>query len=169
MSPFIFFLLQISIIAYALVGGVFLAFSDFIMRSLAHTGSVGGVDAMQVINREVFRWVFMTLFIGMAPVSLAIAGYGWFVVGHGPGTMLALAGLMYVIGCFGVTVVFNVPMNEALAGMDASSSVAQGYWAETYLPRWTFWNSVRTAASTISAAFLLFGLLWMTESQARFG
>ena len=167
MSTVIFVLLQFSILAYAFVGGVFLAFSDFIMRSLAHTGGIGGVDAMQVINREVFRWVFMALFIGMAPVSLAIAGYGWFVVGLGPGTLLMLAGLIYVVGCFGVTVFFNVPMNEALAGMDASSSAAQDYWAGTYLPRWTFWNSIRTFACTLSAALLLFGLLWMTQTQAR--
>lgn len=167
MSPVIFVLLQFSILAYALVGGVFLAFSDFIMRSLAHTGGIGGVDAMQVINREVFRWVFMALFIGMAPASLAIAGYGWFAVGHGPGTMFMLAGLIYVVGCFGVTVFFNVPMNEALAEMDASSSTALDYWTGTYLPRWTFWNSVRTCACTLSAALLLFGLLWMTQAQAR--
>jgi len=69
MSPFVFVILQTSIVAYALVGGVFLAFSDFIMRSLSHTGGVGGVEAMQVINREVFRWVFMTLFLGMAGSS----------------------------------------------------------------------------------------------------
>ncbi|MEP0640528.1 MAG: hypothetical protein ABJC93_16505, partial [Roseobacter sp.] len=79
MSPFIFIAFQFAIIAYALVSGVFLAFSDFIMRSLAHTGGIGGVDAMQAINREVFRWVFMTLFIGMAPISLGSAAYGEFV------------------------------------------------------------------------------------------
>lgn len=168
MSPFIFFALQFAIIAYALVSGVFLAFSDFIMRSLAHTGGIGGVDAMQVINREVFRWVFMTLFIGMAPVSLAIAGYGGFIVGNGPGALLVLAGLTYFVGCFGVTVFFNVPMNEALAGMEASSASARDYWTGTYLPRWTFWNTVRTVASTISAALLLFGLLWMTQSQTQY-
>ena len=38
MSAIICILLQLSILAYAIVGGVFLAFSDFIMRSLAHTG-----------------------------------------------------------------------------------------------------------------------------------
>ena len=167
MSPFIFIALQFAIIAYALVSGVFLAFSDFIMRSLAHTGGIGGVDAMQAINREVFRWVFMTLFIGMAPVSLAIAAYGGFVVGNGPGTMFVMAGLIYFVGCFGVTVLFNVPMNEVLAGMDASSDAAQDYWTGIYLPRWTFWNSVRTGASAVSAALLLFGLLWMTQNQTR--
>ena len=55
MPPIIFFLLQFAVLAYALLGGVFLAFSDFIMRSLAHTSGMGGVEVMQVINREVFR------------------------------------------------------------------------------------------------------------------
>ncbi len=167
MSPLIFFALQFAIIAYALVSGVFLAFSDFIMRSLAHTGGIGGIDAMQVINREVFRWVFMTLFIGMAPVSLAIAAYGGFVVGSGPGTLFVFAGLVYFVGCFGVTVLFNVPMNEALARMDASSAEASGYWKRTYLPHWTFWNTIRTAASALSAALLLFGLLSITQNQTQ--
>jgi hypothetical protein len=75
MSPFPLFLMQFAILAYALLGGVFLAFSDFIMRSLSLTGGTGGVEAMQVINREVFRWVFMVLFLGMAAASLVIAGY----------------------------------------------------------------------------------------------
>jgi len=167
MSPFTFIALQLAIIAYALVSGVFLAFSDFIMRSLANTEGNGGVDAMQVINREVFRWIFMTLFIGMAPVSLAIAAYGGFVVGNGPGIVFVLAGLIYFVGCFGVTVLFNVPMNEALAGMDASSDAAHAYWTGTYLPRWTYWNSVRTGASVLSAALLLFGMLWITQHQAQ--
>ena len=120
MSVFTFLLMQLSVIAYALVSGVFLAFSDFIMRSLALTGGHGGVEAMQVINREVFRWVFMTLFLGMAAASLVIAGYGAFGLSGPAGTLIMLAGLVYLVGCFGVTVFFNVPMNEALAGMELS-------------------------------------------------
>ena len=164
MSPFIYLALQFAIIIYALVGGVFLAFSDFIMRSLARTGGAGGVEAMQVINREVFRWVFMTFFIGMAPISLAIAAYGGFVIEGGAGTLLLLAGLTYFVACFGVTVLFNVPMNEALAKMDTASKSTREYWADTYLPRWTFWNTVRTFASTVSAMLLLSALLWLTQS-----
>lgn len=167
MSPFFSFLMQFAILAYALVGGVFLAFSDFIMRSLSLTGGVGGVEAMQVINREVFRWVFMALFLGMAAVSLVVAGYGGFVVGGGPGMFMMIAGLVYFIGCFGVTIFFNVPMNEALAGMDLSSESTRHYWTGTYLPRWTFWNTVRTLACGVSSALLLFGLLWATQVQAQ--
>jgi uncharacterized membrane protein len=167
MSTAFFFLMQFAILAYALVGGVFLAFSDFIMRSLALTAGHGGVEAMQVINREVFRWVFMALFLGMAAVSVIVAGYGAFGLSGPAGTLIMLAGLIYLIGCFGVTVFFNVPMNEALAGMETSSGTTRDYWLQTYVPRWTFWNTVRTFASAASAALLLFGLLWMTQSQSQ--
>ena len=167
MSPFFFILMQLAIVAYALVGGVFLAFSDFIMRSLALTGGTGGVEAMQVINREVFRWVFMALFLGMAAVSLVVAGYGANNLTHPSGALILIAGLVYLIGCFGVTVFFNVPMNEALAGMDLSQDATRAYWTDTYLPRWTFWNTVRTVACGVSAALLLFGLMWMTQAQAQ--
>jgi len=161
MSTAFFLLAQFAILAYALVGGVFLAFSDFIMRSLMRTGGHGGVEAMQAINREVFRWIFMTLFLGMAAVSLFVAGYGALGLSGPAGTLIMLAGIVYVIGCFGVTVVFNVPMNEALARMEMSADATRAYWLQVYVPRWTFWNTVRTAACTVSAALLLLGLLRM--------
>ena len=167
MSTAFFFLMQFAILAYALLGGVFLAFSDFIMRSLALTGGHGGVEAMQVINREVFRWVFMALFLGMAAVSLIVAGYGALALSGPAGTLIMGAGLVYLIGCFGVTVFFNVPMNEALAGMETSSGTTRDYWLQTYVPRWTFWNSVRATACAVSAALLLFGFFWMTQTQAQ--
>ncbi|MEP0521904.1 MAG: anthrone oxygenase family protein [Hyphomicrobiales bacterium] len=167
MPPITLFLLQFVVLAYALVSGVFLAFSDFIMRSLANTSGVGGVEAMQTINREVFRWVFMVLFIGLAPLSLLIAAYGGIFVGNGPGTLMMVAGLIYLFGCFGVTVFFNVPMNEALASMETTSDQTREYWTATYLPRWTFWNTIRTIASGLSSVILLFNLLWMAQTQAQ--
>jgi len=162
-----FVLAQFAILAYALVGGVFLAFSDFIMRSLSLAGGTRGVEAMQVINREVFRWVFMSPFLGMAAVSVLIAGYAWLGLSGPAGTVIGLAALVYLFGCFGVTGVFNVPMNAALAGMELSSEATRDYWLQTYVPRWTFWNSVRTGAAALSAALLLFGLLWMIQSQSQ--
>ncbi|PWJ20345.1 DUF1772 domain-containing protein [Jannaschia seohaensis] len=169
MSPILSFLMQFAILAYALVAGVFLAFSDFIMRALAQTGGSGGVEAMQVINREVFRWVFMTLFLGMAAVSVLLAGYAWIGLSGLGGTLIVLAAVIYLVGCFGVTVLFNVPMNEALAGMGLTSDATKDYWLQVYVPRWTFWNSVRTGAAALSAALLLFGVLWITQSQAPQG
>ncbi len=75
----------LSALAYAVLGGVFLAFSDFIMRALDRVGEPAGVDTMQAINHQVFRALFMPLFIGMAPVSLLLIVHemGW---GSAPGS-----------------------------------------------------------------------------------
>lgn len=161
MSGAEYVMIQFSILAYAVIGGVFLAFSDFIMRSLTLTCGHGGVEAMQSINREVFRWVFMTLFLGMAAVSLVLAGYGTIGLSGPAGTVTMLAGLTYLLGCFGVTLVFNVPMNNALARMASSHRTTRDYWRRKYVPRWTFWNSVRTVACMTAASLLLLGTVWI--------
>ena len=163
MSTWFFLLSQLSILSFALVGGVFLAFSDFIMRSLALAQAPGGIDVMQVINREVFHWAFMILFIGMAAVSVVVIAYAWLYLNGPAGGLIAGAALVYLVGVFGVTVFFNVPLNEALAGLDAGSETARQFWETRYLPRWTFWNSVRTVGSVLAATLYLFGLLWAAQ------
>jgi uncharacterized membrane protein len=50
-------------------------------------------------------------------------------------------------------------MNEALARMQPESEAARVYWTGIYIPRWTFWKSVRTVACISSAALALFRLL----------
>jgi uncharacterized membrane protein len=164
MSLFVM-LMQLVVLAYALLAGVFLAFSDFIMRSLAHTSGHGGVEAMQSINREVFRWVFMVLFIGMAPVSLALAGYGAFYLDGSAGQFFVLAGLVYLLGSFAVTVFCNVPMNERLAQMDPTAEETRAYWTQIYLRRWTGWNTLRASACALSAILVQSGLLRMAQAQ----
>lgn len=159
MSPWFAILVQGTLLAYALVGGVFLGFSDFIMRSLAKTPGTGGVEAMQSINREVFRWIFMTLFLGLVPISLVIVGYGMAVLPPQQGIVFALAGGLYTIGCFGVTAAGNVPLNKALAQMDSSLDTTDAFWRNTYVPRWTFWNSVRTFACIAAAVLLVCGIM----------
>ena len=130
MPDWVLVLAQLAILAYALVGGVLLAFSDFIMRSLAKTSGAGGVEAMQSINREVMRWVFMTCFLGMAPVSLLFFVYGLFLAEGSSGLPLAIAGGLYFLGCFILTVAGNVPMNMALGRFDPASEQAMTYWRQ---------------------------------------
>jgi uncharacterized membrane protein len=151
MDPWLLALTQFAVLAYAALGGVFLAFSDFLMRALAR--SPGGAEAMQSINREVFRIVFMALFLGMVPVSLILAISGWLAAPE-PARFLLAAGL-YLLGCFAVTAMGNVPLNDRLAGMDAATPEAQGWWDAVYLPRWTRLNTLRTLACFAAAATLI--------------
>ena len=162
MSIAIYILLNVLVIAYAALCGVFLAFSDFIMRALYQVS--GGAEAMQVINRTVFRWLFMALFIGLVPVSIGLAVYGWGMLGGGQGHLMALAGLCYLLGCFGVTAARNVPLNEALAGMVTAAPETQEFWHDTYVPRWTFWNTLRAFACGLSAALVLASLGWQNAA-----
>ena len=134
MSPVISLLMQPAILAYALVSGVFLAFSDFIMRSLSLTRGANGIETMQVINGEVFRWVFMAQFLGMTTVSLVVAVCCAKHIAHPSGPLFLRAGLCYLVGCFGVTVLFNVPLNKALATMEPTEAATRDYWSGASLP-----------------------------------
>lgn len=161
MSTGLFVMLQGVLLAYAVMAGVFLAFSDFIMRALVGTGRAGGIEAMQMINREVYRWMFMTMFLGLIPISLGIVIFGVKLLPMPAGGLVAGAGVTYLLGCFAITALMNVPMNNALSDMAYDSDETQAYWETTYVPRWSFWNSVRAIACVLSAVLMLAGLHWL--------
>lgn len=135
-------------IGAATVGGVFFAFSSFVMKALAQLPAAQGVAAMQRINVVVINPWFMGLFGGT--LLLAIACVVVSLMAWQP--LLLAAGLLYAVGTFGVTGALNVPRNERLARMDAASSEAAAYWP-VYLREWTFWNHVRTMAALASAVY----------------
>ena len=58
----------------AVMAGVFLAFSDFLMRGFIQAGSVAGMASMQSLNRTVLRSVFLTVFLLLVP---GLAGLAW--------------------------------------------------------------------------------------------
>ncbi len=156
-----FLLLQFSIIACAVVAGVFLTFSDFVMRSLNGAEPEAGIEVMQVINREVFRTVFMLLLLGMSALSPVLFSMAYANV-PAPAAYWIMAGAaIYLVGTFGVTVLFNVPMNVRLDGLDHTSGEAVSYWQSAYFPRWTFWNHVRSLASAVSASCYLVAVTYL--------
>ena len=78
----------------------------------------------------------------------------------GPASALLIASaLLYLIGVIGVSFAFNIAMNHRLEALRDQAEQAADHW-RTYVPRWSFWNNVRTVASTAAVAcFLLAGLL----------
>jgi uncharacterized membrane protein len=71
--------------------------------------------------------------------------------------MLA-ASLLYVVGMFVCTIVFNVPLNNALDAVDPASAEGATVWAH-YLKDWTFWNHLRTVASAAASALFVVAIL----------
>jgi hypothetical protein len=75
MSLWFLLLCAFMLMAYAAIGGIFLAFSDFIMRSFDLVRNQAGIETMQVLNVEIMRSIFMVLFMGLAILSLVIMVY----------------------------------------------------------------------------------------------
>jgi len=141
-------------LASALVGGVFQSFSDFVMRGLRQAAPAGGMESMQQLNRTVFRSVFLATFLALVPATVGFAGYAWLYL-SGPGQVLiVVAAAVYLVAVFGATVVGNVPLNERLDGLLATSAEGQAYWA-TYGRVWSGWNQVRTVGSLATAVCFL--------------
>lgn len=150
----IIFLLWFGAIACGLLSGLYFAFSAFIMTALRRIEQVQGISAMNSINSTILRSAFMPLFLSSTLASLILLVVGFFRRSE-PGSMAMIAGgLIYVSGMFLCTVLFNVPLNNALGSADPASREAAQVWAR-YLKDWTFWNHVRTISSTAASALYI--------------
>lgn len=138
----------------ALVGGVFKAFSEFIMSALDRAATECGIEAMQQINRSVLRTEFVAAIVALSVVSPLFAAYCFLAVGGTASVLTALASGIYFPSVFLVTVFGNVPMNKRLDGLAPGSAEARKYWA-IYARRWTLlnhWRTVGCLATSIAYA-----------------
>ena len=151
-------LMKWTLIAAALgsgiIGGIFFAFSTFIMTSFAAISTESGIASMNAINRVIVRSWFMPVFLGtilVAAILVILAIRQWSL---GSGTLILSGAALYIVASFISTIVFNVPLNDKLATFQGNEPAAAEFWA-TYLKDWTFWNHVRTIASlAASVAFM---------------
>jgi uncharacterized membrane protein len=146
------------LVGCGLVAGVLFIFSVCIMKVLGAQPPAQGIAAMQSINVVIINPWFMTAFLGTVVlcVGLTIASLlQW----NGTSSVLVITGSgAYVVGTFLVTMLFNVPRNDALAAVRPDTIEAARVWAD-YLVTWTAWNHARVAAAV--AATALFGVaLW---------
>ena len=157
-SSAIFTLTFAAAIGSGLVAGIFFAFSTFVMAALGRIPPEQGISAMQSINITVLNPIFFLAFLGTAVLCLALVVAAWFNWQQ-PGSALILgASALYLVGCFGVTMFANVPLNDALAAAQPGTTDAAALWAR-YLDVWTAWNHVRTAAPVAAAILFTIALI----------
>lgn len=129
-----------------LVAGILFAFSAFVLKALARLPPPQGLVAMQSINLVAVSPPFMSVLFGTALLAVVIAVSALRSWGAPGAPWLLLGSALYVFGVIAVTAVFNVPRNNALAGVEPASAEAAVLWAR-YVSGWTAWNHVRTAAA----------------------
>ena len=150
-------LLILAALFCGLMAGFFFAFSFLVMRALEVQPGIAGMPVMQTINVVVFNPVFGLSF-SAAPAFCVMAMNTALVHRREPAANYALlGGAIYLVGTLYVTVFGNVPLNDALAAVPATSSAAAAMWA-TYLNEWVPWNHLRTLAAFVAAALLTVGV-----------
>lgn len=148
MSSGIFALTLATALGCGIAGGIFFAFSTFVMPALAALPAGQGIAAMQRINVKVINAWFMTAFLGTAGLSVAgivVAVANW---GAAYPPYLLAGAVLYLVGVIGVTMLAHEPRNHALA---VAEPTATAQWRR-YVTEWTSWNHVRTITPLIAAA-----------------
>jgi len=156
-DDFLFTLTLVTALGCGLIAGLFFAFSVAVMQALARLPAAGGIAAMQSINTVILNPLFLSVFLGTATGCVLVmltALTRW----RSPGSVyLLVGGALYLVGSLVVTVVCNVPKNDALASIAPADPDSAGLWAG-YLARWTAWSHVRTVTSLASLSSLILGL-----------
>jgi uncharacterized membrane protein len=145
----------ITALGAGIAGGVFFAFSSFVMPALDRLPPAGAIAAMQSINVRAVTPAFMTALFGtgllcVALIVVAISGLDEPYAGY-----LLAGSLIYLVGSPGLTMAYHVPRNNALARLDPQSPEAAPRWAR-FMRDWTGANHLRAAAG-IAASGLLIG------------
>jgi uncharacterized membrane protein len=144
-------------VASASIGGVFLAFSTFVMAGLGRLAAPNGIRAMQSINVTAVTPVFMAVLFGTAVLSIFLAVVS--LVDSSSGTAWSVgAAALYIGGVIAVTAAFHVPRNNALARVSADDAQGAAFW-NAYRVAWVRGNHVRMLCALASSALWVVSIL----------
>ena len=136
----------------AICGGVFFAFSTFVMPALVRMPAAEGAAAMQSINVKAPNPLFMFALFGSAIGCIVLAVFGRGDLPDQRGMFRVAAAGVFLVGIV-LTVAYHVPKNNALATLDPRAIDTALLW-KAYATSWTRWNHLR-AATSIAASTLL--------------
>ncbi len=124
------------------------------------------IVAMQAMNANVRNWVFAPAFFGTPVVLAATALVAWVSAERRAALLFAAGGVLYLVGGMILTITVHVPMNEALALVEAplDAARAQETW-QAYSVPWQRWNIVRAVASGLALLLTGLGVLGCASSN----
>jgi uncharacterized membrane protein len=137
-------------------GGVFFAFSTFVMKGLGRLPNSEGISAMNAINKAAPNPLFMVALFGTGAISIALSAVALRHLSQPWAIYLFIATALYLV-CVVLTMAYHVPHNSALALIDPNAPNAAHAWAQ-YHPPWTAWNHVRTISALAGATSYILAL-----------
>ena len=139
-----FTLTDAATVATGLMAGVYFIYAVAIMPGLRRLDDSGFVAAFQAADRAIINPVFLAAFF--APTVLCAIGA--FTERGEPGYRWIVAALVLNAAIVAITMVVNVPLNDALKARGDVSGADATTAREAFLERrWVAWNWFRTAAN----------------------
>ncbi len=120
------------------------------------------IAAMQAMNASVRNFVFAPAFFG-TPFVLIATLVAWRGGERQAALLFGTGGVVYLVGGLTLTMMVNVPMNEALALVETplDAARAQEVWQGYSIP-WQRWNTIRAVVSGVSLLLAGLGFLKCT-------
>lgn len=153
MRPLLTTAAMTSLLLSGAIFGFFYAWVCSTMWGLDAADPRVAIAAMQAMNASVRNLVFAPAFFGTPFVLLLTAGLAFAMQHRRAALLFALAGGGYLLGGAGLTMLVNVPMNEALAqlAVPEAEQEARDIW-RAYSPEWQNYNIIRTVVSGLTLA-----------------
>lgn len=161
-------LIYLSLLLSAAIFGFFYAWICSTMWGLDAADPRTAIAAMQAMNASLRNAVFAPAFFG-TPLVLAVTAMALWRAGFvKSGALFGLSALVYCSGGLLLTMLINVPMNEALGALDVPPDTAQArdIWV-AYSPKWQIWNQARTGASGLSFLLAVAGVVALAQNERR--
>lgn len=154
------FILIAATIGTGLMAGLFYAWSISVTPGLANVSNVIYLHAFQSMNRAIINPIFLIPFMGLLLLLPTLCYL------FGPSTKamfwyLLAATLIYYLGVMAVTLLGNIPLNEALEALQLPSLTAEemATFRQGFERKWNNLNTIRTGCSLLSFALMVMACL----------
>lgn len=142
-------LLIAAIVAAGLQAGTYYVWACSVMPGLARADDHTFVTAQNHVNQAIVNPVFMLTFLG-APILAAVA-----VATSTPAVRpWLIVGLALAVATVAITVVANVPLNDALGRVTSTTDTDLAAARAAFETAWVRWNVLRALTSTAALAAL---------------
>ena len=124
------------------------------------------IAAMQAMNGSVRNATFAPAFFGTPFLSALVTFWAYQKNYANVAILFGVAASIYFFGGLLLTMVVNVPMNEALALVNLPLDINQAnqVW-EDYSASWQLWNIARTVISGVAFVIASIGLYQLGKSS----
>jgi uncharacterized membrane protein len=153
--------LAITTTTTALIAGLLYAYACSVNIGLGRLADADYIAAMQSINKAIQNPVFFISFMG----TLLLLPFSTYLQYGQPIStrfwLLLMATIVYLIGVFGVTILGNIPLNNALDAFDLKSSTAEMIANQRikFEGAWNQLHTIRTIAAVIALVLTIMACL----------